>query len=44
MISAITSSATLRVLLNGALKTGTPRAARGVEGDLVRADAEGPRA
>ena len=27
MTSAITSSATLRVLLNGALKTGTPRAA-----------------
>ena len=42
MISAITSSATLRVLLKGALKTGTPRSARGVEGHLVRPDAEGP--
>ena len=39
-ISPITSSATLRVLENGALKTGMPAAARGVEIDLVGADAE----
>ncbi len=39
-ISPITSSATLRVLENGALKTGTPILLRGVEIDLVGADAE----
>ena len=36
----MTSSATLRVLENGALKTGMPRCAGGVEIDLVGADAE----
>ncbi len=40
MISASTSSATLRVLENGALKTGMPRVLRGVEIHLVGADAE----
>ena len=39
-ISPMTSSATLRVLEKGALKTGMPGAARGVEVDLVGADAE----
>ena len=39
-ISPITSSATLRVLENGALNTGMPLPARGVEIDLVGADAE----
>ena len=39
-ISAIVSSATLRVLENGALKTGTPLRCGGVEVDLVGADAE----
>ena len=39
-ISPITSSATLRVLLNGALNTGTPRAPRCPQVDLVGADAE----
>ena len=39
-ISPITSSATLRVLENGALNTGTPDAARGVDVDLIDADAE----
>ena len=36
----MTSSATLRVLLNGALKTGTPRCFARREIDLVGADAE----
>ena len=36
----MTSSATLRVLENGALKTGTPCDVRRVEIDLVGADAE----
>ena len=40
MISASTSSATLRVLENGALKTGMPRLHRRVQVDLVGADAE----
>ena len=39
-ISPITSSATLRVFENGALKTGTPIAARGVDVDLIGADVE----
>ena len=39
-ISPITSSATLRVLENGALNTGNAVPARGVEVDLVGADAE----
>ncbi len=39
-ISAMTISATLRVLENGALKTATPRFMRVVERDLVGADAE----
>ena len=39
-ISPITSSATLRVLLNGALNTGMPSAARGLQVHLVGADAE----
>ena len=41
-ISPITNSATLRVLENGALKTGTPSCARGVDVDLVGADVEAP--
>ena len=41
MISAITSSTTLRVLEKGALKTGMPCAGGGGEIDLVGADAEG---
>ena len=40
MISPITSSTTLRVLENGALKTATPRSAAVAEVDLVGADAE----
>ena len=36
----MTSSATLRVLEKGALKTGMPRRARRIEVDLVGADAE----
>ncbi len=40
MISASTSSTTLRVLENGALNTATPRLRRGGEVDLVDADAE----
>ena len=40
--SPITSSATLRVLEKGALKTGMPRRAGGVEVHLVGADAEAP--
>ncbi len=39
-ISPMTSSATLRVLENGALNTGIPASARGVEIHLVGADAE----
>ena len=39
-ISAMISSATLRVFENGALKTGTPRRFAPVEVDLVGADAE----
>ena len=40
MTSAITSSATLRVLENGALKTGMPRSSAAVEIHLIGADAE----
>ena len=40
MISAMISSATLRVLENGALNTGTPRRLAAREVDLVGADAE----
>ena len=40
MISPITSSATLRVFENGALKTGIAAPARRLERDLVGADAE----
>ena len=42
MISASTSSTTLRVLENGALKTATPRSGRMAEVDLVGPDAEAP--
>ena len=42
-ISASTSSATLRVLEKGALKTGMPRVSAAVQVDLVGADAEGAR-
>ena len=40
MISASTSSATLRVLENGALKTGNAAVLRGVQVHLIGADAE----
>ena len=39
-ISPITNSATLRVFEKGALNTGTPRVARGVDVDLICPDVE----